>query len=213
MWSLLSAQAGGVTVGDPGMTSLERAAALGLAIAAAPALIGGALADQRWVVTGGTVGFTATGWPGGLRIDGRGGAPKGEVHTEDAEVSGRIVFDLETLRTGIDLRDRHMRQKYLDTSAHRHSELALESLSLPPQGDGETDLELEDLSFTGRLRLRGVWRPVRGAASVRRRQSRVFVVATFIIETRSFGIQPPSFAGITLGEQVKVRVSLEAERP
>lgn len=195
------------------MASPGRTMVLALAVTVAPGLLRSAPAEERWVVKGGRVVFTATGWPGSLRVEGRGAAPEGDVVAANGNVSGRVVFDLETLRTGIELRDRHMREKYLQTSVHRHSELTLQTLLIPLETAGATTFELEKVPFAGLLRLHGVQQAITGTADLTRRDSRVSVVASFSIETRTFGIQAPSFAGITLGERIRVRVSLDAERP
>src|SRR3712207_2245280 len=74
-----------------------------------------ASAADQWVLDlskgSGAVGFHAIGKPKMLKIHGQGGAPKGQLAVTDGKVSGKAIFDLRSLKTGIDMRDSHMKEK------------------------------------------------------------------------------------------------------
>src|ERR1700743_1526023 len=62
----------------------------------------------------GTVTFLAVGKPSAIKINGTGEAAKGSLTlAADNKASGVLTFNLKSLNTGIDLRDKHMKEKYL----------------------------------------------------------------------------------------------------
>ncbi len=153
----------------------------------------------------GEVEFVAIGRPSALKIRGKTGAPKGEVRIENGKASGAFVLSLTALDTGINLRNQHMKEKYLEVGKFPEAKLLIESVDLPSDisaGEGSRD----GLPFLGVLTLHGVQKPVAGSAKVERRQSSVEVEAQFGIKLSDFGVTTPSYAGITVAEDVQVKV-------
>src|SRR5689334_7763540 len=62
----------------------------------------------------GEVEFRAKGHPNAIKIVRKGSAPHGVLNIEGQKVTGKVSFDLSSLDTGIKLRTRHMREKYLE---------------------------------------------------------------------------------------------------
>ena len=157
------------------------------------------------VLDKGSVEFVAVGWPSALRIRGKGEELTGSLAVTERGIEGEVVFSLDCLDTGIALRNRHMREEYLETArfpraVFRPTTVAVKQLTRTSTFDGE------QVPFEGELELHGVTRPVHGLARVTREASRVKVDATFEVRTLDFQIPIPRYMGITVAEDVKVTV-------
>jgi len=157
----------------------------------------------------GHVEFDAVGWPSALKIHGKGPGLDGRLVVENAAVSGAVGFDLQALSTGIDLRDRHMKEKYLETARYPRATLTLSRLAIEklPNTDSFGPVTVP---FSGTLSLHGVERPVAGEAKIARAGAAVTTTASFAINIKDFGISVPSYMGITVAEKVQVRVGFPA---
>lgn len=177
------------------------------AAAAAPAQDRPAASTTRTVTaTGGHVEFTAVGWPSALTIRGKGDGLEGRLAVEGAFVSGTLTFDLTGLTTGIGLRDRHMKEKYLEVARHPRAALALERVSVAPLPAGDRVGPIR-VPWQGMLTLHGVTQRVSGEARIARAGNAVKIVAEFAVDISAFGIEVPSYMGITVAEKVEVKVS------
>lgn len=157
----------------------------------------------------GGVEFNATGRPSALKIHGKGSAPKGSLVLEGTVASGSLSFDLESLDTGIKLRNEHMKTKYLEVGKYGKATLTIEKLSVPEALKTEAG-KVEKAPFQGVLSLHGVQKPVSGFATIQRSGDQMTVAADFGIKTSEYGISTPSFAGITMAEDVQVAVQVSA---
>lgn len=97
------------------------------------------------------VTFDAIGRPSMLRIKGKGTGVSGTFTIDKQIVSGTTTFSLETLKTGIELRDEHMREKYLHTKQFPEAVLTLIAVSLPPNFSSTKPL-VGVSDFTGKLK-------------------------------------------------------------
>jgi polyisoprenoid-binding protein YceI len=163
-------------------------------------------APQGVAVTSGTIEFTAVGWPSALTIHGKGDGLDGHVAVLGASASGTLSFDLSVLSTGIGLRDRHMKEKYLEVASHPRATLALARASIErlPARDSFDPVVVP---WEGTLTLHGATRPVSGEARVARAGNAVKTVAEFAIVLGDYGIAVPSYMGITVAEKVQVKVT------
>lgn len=170
---------------------------------------GAARAPSTLGIQPGRVEFDAVGWPSALKIHGKGAGLDGQLQVEDASVSGVIGFDLKALETGIALRDRHLKETYLETARFPRATLTLSRVSIAhvPATDR---FPAVTVPFEGKLSLHGVEKAVGGEAKVMRAGSSVSTTASFSIDIRDFGIQVPSYMGITVAEKVQVRVGFPA---
>jgi polyisoprenoid-binding protein YceI len=176
------------------------------AAASAPAQDRPAASTQTVTATGGHVEFTAVGWPSALTIHGKGDGLEGRLAVDGTAVSGTLTFDLSGLTTGIGLRDRHMKEKYLEVARHPRAALALEGVSLAPLPAGER-FDPVRVPWQGMLTLHGVTQRVSGEARIERAGKAVKTVAEFPVDISAFGIEVPSYMGITVAEKVQVKVS------
>jgi polyisoprenoid-binding protein YceI len=154
---------------------------------------------------GGDVKFTAVGKPGFLKIRGESKSqfPIGSLKFDKDSAAGEFEFDLQGLETGIDLRNEHMKDKYLEVAKFPKSKL---TFKLP--GIKESDLS-SDLkrNFVGILNLHGVTKEVSG--EVLYSAATKSAVTKFTIKVSDFGIDIPKYMGITVSETVDLDVSVK----
>ena len=121
---------------------------------------------------------------------------------------GNFSVDLRTLDTGIDLRNEHLRNSYLEVAKGDGFEKAVFSdISL---GDVDPETFQGQTSFTGTFLLHGVRRTVTGRAEIRRSPSSVRVEASFPVTLADYGIAKPQYLGIGVKSQVQVKVAFAA---
>ncbi len=158
--------------------------------------------------------FLAVGRPSMLKIrgiakpEGEAKVLEGSLSEKSGILSGKASFALSTLDTGIALRNRHMKEKYLETAKFPNAELALTELKLPKEllsGEGEA----KAVPFQGTLTVHGVPKPVSGKVDVRRAGSTMHLSFEFGTKITGHGIELPSFMGVTVAEDVQVLVSLQ----
>ena len=121
---------------------------------------------------------------------------------------GSFSVDLRTLDTGIDLRNEHLRNSYLEVAKGDGFEKAVFSdISL-----GEVDPETfqGQTSFTGTFLLHGVKRTITGRAEIHRSPTSVRVEANFPVTLADYGIAKPQYLGIGVKNQVQVKVAFAA---
>ncbi len=125
---------------------------------------------------------------------------------------GEIHVDLTSLKTGIDLRDRHMRENHLETGRYPEAVFTMTSLSLPTGALVEgvrTAVRVQ-----GKLNLHGVEREVSpetyltftggGNPSLR-------VESRFSVKLADYNIKRPQFLVLRLADEQKIEVNLLAE--
>lgn len=153
----------------------------------------------------GSVDFVAVGWPSALRIRGEGRGLAGALTVKGNSVEGQISFALDSIDTGIGLRNKHLKEKYLETARFPAAHLSLTSIDITKLPTSRS-FEPRDLPFDAILQLHGVDHSVHGLARIGRSGDRVQVAASLDLRTTDFGIAIPHYMGITVGEQVKVNV-------
>src|SRR5690606_27948511 len=120
----------------------------------------------------------------------------------------RLVFQvkLDTLKTGIELRDKHMTEKYLETGKYPKASLILDKakLVLPASGSqkGKT---------TGILKLHGKSKEVPVEFEIKGNQGSYAVKATMKVNYKDFGIDVPSYMGVTVKPDLDVEVAFTAK--
>jgi polyisoprenoid-binding protein YceI len=118
-------------------------------------------------------------------------------------MTGALHVDLETLETGIGIRDRHMRNNYLEVQ----------------KGEGFAVATIEDIrieklegktTFKGVLKLHGQRKEVSGTAELKQQDGRVRVQAQFPIRVSEFAIPEPTYLGVGVKDEIVVKVSMTA---
>jgi len=168
--------------------------------ASAPAAI------QTLSAKGGQVEILALGRPAFIKIQGIGSALQGHIQLEDDAVKGEFEFDLASLDTGIQMRNEHMKTKYLEVDKYPRAKLVIENATLN-KGWSADKPDLKSAEFSGNLTFHGVTKPVKGSFSMGAGRD---VLAEFAVKLSDYQVAIPSFAGITVKDEVAIKVKIAA---
>lgn len=127
-----------------------------------------------------------------------------------AQVSGSFAVDLRTLTTGIGLRDRHLRENYLEVARGAgYERAALEHITLDaPHSATATGV----VGFTGQFTLHGQTRPVGGTAEVVHKNGTLQVTVRFPLRIDAFQIPSPTYLGVGVSNDIAVEVRAALHR-
>ena len=166
-------------------------------IAAAGAVLCFSLAAHAKLarVGGPEVTFTLVG-PAGMKIVGNGS----ELKVVDQGQAVRVMVPLAGMKTGISIRDKHMHEKYLQTADYPSADLNVPRSALRIPADGANVSQ----EASGTLALHGKSRPVNFRYTSSRDGSRMKVRGTMRINMNDFGIEVPSYLGVTVKPDVDV---------
>lgn len=163
-----------------------------------------ATADAQFNKKGASeVAFHATG-PAGLKFDGK----TSELGVkQDANNVIAITVPLGNLTTGISLRDKHMKEKYLHVQQYPSTELRVSrgAMHLPKAGETSTG------DTTGSLALHGQTRNVSFHYSTRREGELYRVTGSMRIDMTQFGIEQPSYLGVSVKKDVDITVRFDTQ--
>src|SRR4051812_9417558 len=81
--------------------------------------------DSQLIPADGSTEFLAVGKPSFLKILGKGKGPEGTLKVVDGQASGAFTVHLSDLTTNNDMRDHHMKEKYLEVSKYPSAEFHL----------------------------------------------------------------------------------------
>lgn len=152
--------------------------------------------------------FLAVGKPAMIKINGEGQGPEGTLTASKNSLSGTVKVDLTKLTTKIDLRDDHMKNKYLEVGKYPEATLEIVNLQLPADFSALTDKETE-VPFTGKFTMHGKTSDVTGKAQVRRIAKHVAGHAEFVFKITDHLDTLPSWMGVKVAENVTVKVQLK----
>ncbi len=115
---------------------------------------------------------------------------------------------LGNLKTGISLRDRHMKEKYLQVDRYPDAELSVAHSGLRFPANGAT----LQAAAIGRLTLHGVARNVHFRYQARGSGATYQVEGLLHVNMHDFGIRVPSYLGVTVKPDVDVKVQFQLEK-
>jgi len=150
-----------------------------------------------------TAGFHGRG-PGGFGLDGT----THQLRIEDDGTNLKIVVPLASLQTGISLRDRHMREKYLHVEQYPDAVLELPWSAVKLPEDGQTS----DGTAPGKMSLHGKIHDVQVKYRLVRTGNRYQVTGNVPLNITDYGIETPSYFGVTVQPDVEASASFTAER-
>lgn len=153
----------------------------------------------------GQIEFEATGRPSMIKIKGQGEGATSKFILDGNQLKGVVSFNLDSLKTGIELRDQHMKEKYLKTKTNPTALMKIPSVTLPAGWDLQ-NAEVKDLSFNAILKLNGVEKPVKGILNIG--ASPLRSQAEFEIKLSDFQIEIPEYLGVKVADTVKIKVAL-----
>jgi polyisoprenoid-binding protein YceI len=145
------------------------------------------------------VRFHAVG-PGGLNINGS----SGELSVDERD--GRIVATapLTNLKTGIALRDKHLRG-YLATDKHPNATLTIEKSKLKLPDDNAS----VQSTAVGQLTLHGVTKPLKFSYKAKRTGSDYHVQGLTEIDIRDYNVEVPCYLRVCVKPDVKIKVGFK----
>jgi polyisoprenoid-binding protein YceI len=150
-----------------------------------------------------TAGFRGRG-PGGFSLDGK----TRQLRVEDDGKVLKIVVPLAGVQTGISLRDRHMRERYLEVDKYPDAVLEVPWSAVKLPEDGQTS----EGTAPGKMSLHGKSHDVQVKYRIVRTGNRYQVTGNVPLNITDYGIEVPSYLGITVQPDVEASASFTAER-
>ena len=148
----------------------------------------------------GETNFLAVGKPAMIKIKGHAPAAETKGRIEADKIFVVSILNLNLLDTGIELRDEHMKEKYLETRLYPEAVLTIEGAKLPA-GFEAKPLAFSDYEFSGKLKLHGKEQKIIGTFSM---NESLLLVAHFSIKLSEFNINIPSYLGINVTDTVAI---------
>ena len=145
--------------------------------------------------------FHASG-PAGMAIDGS----TTDVAVTDDGTSLKVVVTLSKLETGVKLRDEHTREKYLEVGKYPTATLtvARSALKFPSDGASSTG------DAQGTMNIHGKDKAVTFHYSATKKGAAISVSGNVALDITDYGINVPSYLGITVKKDVAADVSFVA---
>lgn len=165
------------------------------------------IAELRALPAKGKIQFEAIGRPSMVKIKGQSEGPEGSLRIVNGALSGEFLLPLQNLKTGIELRDEHMKDKYLEVSKYPQAKLTIPEQKLPDSWT-TANPSLHDFKFKGVLQLHGEEKEISGTVNVK---ADLTSEAQFEIKISDYKIDIPSYLGITVADKVKISVSSAIE--
>ena len=155
----------------------------------------------------GSVTFDAVGRPSALKIHAKGDPARGKLTAAGGKLNGTVSFKLDSLDTGIGMRNEHMKKKYLETGKFPEAKLAIKDVSLPA-GYAAPDFSADGFKFSA-ASLHGVDKPVDVTAKLSR-SAHARPRSDVRHQDRGFRDQPSDVRGHHDGERGDVRSGCES---
>lgn len=152
-------------------------------------------------VGAGNVEFTAKGFPTFIKINGTSQKMTGELMLDQEMAKGTFKLPLNTLKTGMDLRDDHMINKYLEAPKFPEATLILKPFKLEEEGTAK-----------GILKLHNVEREIEISYTSNKENDLITFDTAFDLVLSDFNIDIPSFQGITVAKDIKLKVAFKARK-
>ena len=125
-----------------------------------------------------------------------------EIGDDGKVTQGAVSLKADTFETGMETRDSHMKEKYLETAKFPTITLDLAGATLPASGVGVADV-------SGTLELHGVKKPVTvhvvvtDSGNGQRRAT-----SSFVVDITEYGIPQPKFMVVKMDPKVEVSVDV-----
>lgn len=143
-------------------------------------------------VQSGNVEFLAIGTPSFIKVKGEGAKPTGNLSIANGKASGEFKLDLTQFKTGMEKRDTHMKET-LEVEKYPTATITFKDVAVP---NGKATIPAE-------LELHGQKKPVSLEAEFTEGKAN----GKMRVKLSEFGIKPPSFAGVTVKDDVDVTIN------
>jgi polyisoprenoid-binding protein YceI len=138
--------------------------------------------------------------PAGMKINCR----SSQLRAEEKDGKLVITAPLTDIKTGIGLRDRHLRG-YLKTDKHPNATLVVDKSKLELPDNAKTTSG----KASGQLSMHGVTRPVRFSYKANRTGSDYHVQGLTEIDLRDYKVEIPCYLGVCVKPEVKIKVKFK----
>ena len=151
---------------------------------------------ESYTITKNKVSFLAVGRPAMVKIRGEGECVTGSLKLSGKELLVSTDCNLNQLSTGIDLRDTHMKEKYLEVGKPGWDRAHFEGSVLYKDGKNP---------FQGKLRLHGEEKPIAGDVTV----AGTHLTFEWKTKVSDYKIPIPEYLGIKVADEVTITVDLD----
>jgi polyisoprenoid-binding protein YceI len=159
-------------------------------------------ADARITRTGTPQATFKASGPAGMQIVGR----TNDLEVDDQGARLLIRVPLRNLATGIALRDDHMRNKYLQVGSYPNAELSVDRATIHfPAGDSSSTGDAQ-----GTMAIHGHTKNVTFHYILARQSGVLRVGGTTHLNIQDYGIDVPSYLGVTVKPDIDVEVVFTA---
>ncbi|MEN0067326.1 MAG: YceI family protein [Myxococcota bacterium] len=144
--------------------------------------------------------FHAEGSPGFLTFDGT----TRDLTLKDEGTTLVFTVPMDTVETGIGLRDQHMREKYVETATYPNVVLTLAKDHIQWPEAGTVNGEV-----TAKFEAHGVELDVPVKYSIKRSKDLYKIKASFPFDTTKHGIEIPTYLGVTIKPAMTADVTVD----
>lgn len=159
--------------------------------------------------SGAEVEFDAVGKPSMISIKGTGAKTTGKLEIKDGNALGEFILNLNSFTTDMETRDEHMKENYLETKKPGFDKAILKidqkdiaERVLPVKG------KWSPKNLKGHLTLHGVTKEIPLTADLELDEAKAKGKVKFKIKLQDYAIEIPSFAGITVADEVSAEVNI-----
>lgn len=154
------------------------------------------------------VEFLAIGKPSLLKINGKGGKLLGKIELHENLITGEFIVALDSLTTGITLRDEHMKKKYLQTDQFPNAELKITDLKLE-KDPLKSIFITKNIPFKGKLKIHDTESDVEGSFDIDSNEKTIIVTAKTKTNISAHKIDVPSYIGIKVTDEIEISTTLK----
>jgi polyisoprenoid-binding protein YceI len=129
-----------------------------------------------------------------------------ELALKDDGKTVLATVPLARLTTGLALRDKHMREKYLEVARYPNAQLSVERAHLRSPTSAPVSADA-----AGLMTIHGRSKRIVFHYAARRAGATIQVTATARLDLRDYGIVIPSFLGVTVKPEIDLTVTFAAE--
>jgi hypothetical protein len=151
----------------------------------------------------GATEFLAVGQPGFIKIKGKASVPQGQLVLAQGEWSGELKLPVDELDTGLNLRNQHMREKYLKSQSYPFIVLKLVKQKVDPSWTFDQGQKASG-QLDGVVRIMEQESPVQVHYQIDGNNK---VKADFKIKISDYAIGTPEFMGVKVADHVEVQVT------
>lgn len=158
-----------------------------------------------------SVEFLAKVKPGSISINGTGAKINGNLEIEHDSLTGELVVRLEELKTGIGLRDQHMKEKFLETNKYPEAKLKISEMKLTK--DPFTNAAKQTaIPFKGTLTVHGSESKIEGTADIDSTGSQIIAEVKTATTIPAHKIEKPSYLGVKVADEIEVSAHLKLKK-